>query len=283
MWHEKRSGKHLHRGWMRVGGVFGVAATVVAVGIFAWVAYADGGSCGSEPPVMVILDETATPPAPDPDPTDSVIVTDDPQEFEDIVVLHASLSDLGGVAVISTSPSVYPLPADIQVWATIYSQETLDLWNQTAYTPAFLQGVVVPEVPAIEDAAFDLDVMAPDADAILQHLKLRIRCSDGAAAVVFMVPTGIASANYCIEDGCNAGPWWRRTIVVGGVEVRICCGVQRTICHVVRRLLVWLGPAICGDCEQCYQDCQDCRVSNPCHSCDPCGGSLILCNWFGRC
>ncbi|MEW6200058.1 MAG: hypothetical protein AB1601_15520 [Planctomycetota bacterium] len=282
MWREVRNGKSSRCGCMRFGGVLGVAAAVVAVGVVAWVAYADGGSCGSELPILVNLDETATPPAPDPDPTDSVVVTDDPQEFQDLVALHASLNDLGGVAVISSSPSVYPLPADIQVWATIYSQETLDFWNQTAYTPAFLQGVVVPEVPGIEDAAFDLDVIAPDADAILQHPKLRVRCSDGAAAVVFMVPTGIASANSCIEDGCNAGPWWRRKIPF--TEVRVCCGVQRAICHVVRRLLPSpLGQIGCGDCDQCYHDCQECRVSNPCHSCDRCGGSLILCNWFGQC
>lgn len=276
MCNEERNGKNLRCGWMRVGGVLGVAATVVAVGVLAWVTYADGGPCGSELPILVILDETATPPALDPDPMDSVIITDDPEEFQGVVALHASLNDLGGVAVISASPSVYPLPADIQVWATIYSQETLDFWNQTAYTPAFLQGVVVPEVPGIEDAAFDLDIIAPDADAILQHLKLRIRCNDGAAAVVFMVPTGIASANYCIEDGCNAGPWWQRG--------RICCHTQRLFCHLIKQKLpgvfLFLG---CRNCEQCYQDCWYCRVSNPCHSCDPCGLSIILCHFFGRC
>jgi len=160
-------------------------------------------------------------------------------EFETTVDALTSAELLTGVAIITPIEGVVPMPVDVQVWATVYDQATLDYWAQTQYVPAFLNGVCVPEIPTIQEAVFDLDVIAPDADSVIYPMKLRIR---------------------------------------------ICCHVQRLNCTIVRQLLgSYWGPIVCGNCETCFQQCMNCSVSNPWHSRDPCGLSLILCIWFGHC
>jgi len=187
---------------------------------------------------------------------------------------------LSAAAVITADPELVPIPGDIRVWATVYDQATLNYWIENQITPAFLNEVEVTEIPTLQQAVFDLDIIAPDADNIMYHMKVRIRGSDGAAAVVFMNPTG-GIAHFQQEQAirCNAGPWWHR----GEPTHHVCCDTQHVICIVVRQLLGWLGPFVCGDCDACFQQCNNCQGANPCHDCDPCGLSWVLCHWFGHC
>jgi hypothetical protein len=248
------------------------------VGVVTWhEVLADDPPPPEDSAVVVVLDQVTPGSEPDPDPTDDAIITADQHEFETTVDALTSAELLTGVGIITPIEGVVPMPVDVQVWATVYDQATLDYWAQTQYVPAFLNGVCVPEIPTIQEAVFDLDVIAPDADSVIYHMKLCIRNSDGAAAVVFMVPTGGISQITQVEGvRCDAGPWWHRG--------RICCHVQRLNCTIVRQLLgSYWGPIVCGNCETCFQQCMNCSVSNPCHSCDPCGLSLILCIWFGHC
>lgn len=59
---EERNGKSLRLVRMRVGSALGAVAALGAAGVLSWVAsYADGGSGGGEPPVLVISNEAAPP------------------------------------------------------------------------------------------------------------------------------------------------------------------------------------------------------------------------------
>jgi len=255
-----------------------VARICCLIGIVTWhEVRADDPAAPKDPAVVVVLDQVTPGPQPDPDPTDDAIITATEDEFEATVDALASAELLTGAAIITPVEPIEPMPVDVQVWATVYDQATLDYWAQTQYTPAFLNEVCVPEIPTVEEAVFDLDIIAPDADNVIYHMKVRIRGSDGAAALVFMNPTGgIAQIEQVQGVRCDAGPWWHRG--------RICCHVQRLNCTIVRQLLgFYWGPIVCGNCETCFQQCMNCSVSNPCHSCDPCGLSWILCIWFGHC
>ena len=167
--------------------------------------------------------------------------------------------------------------SSVKVWATIYDPDTIAAWNATGYVPAFLEGVEVDDVP-LDEAVFDLDVVAPDAAGQWYHLTARVRGSDGAIAVVSMQPVVVPTDPLVVDPlaglatrGCNGGPWWRRG--------RICCFTQYLICSTVHQLF----PAYCSQCNDCFWDCIDCNVDDPCHSCGNCGGSQILCYWFGYC
>ena len=71
----------------------------------------------------------------------------------------------------------------------------------------------------------------------------------------------------------------------------VCCLSQAWICRTVNQILGLLGDALCpssycGDCvQECKDGCDDPSKGKPCHSCDPCGGSWILCHivWDGHC
>lgn len=163
----------------------------------------------------------------------------------------------------------------VRAWVTVYDQSTIDMWNAIQATPGFLNGVEANGVPAIADAAFDIDIVAPREIDVYQyyHAKLRIQKSDGAYAVVFMQPTNLQKPDHidCGDIRCDGGPWWKWG--------KVCCTTQHDICTLVH----WLFRSVCGNCDSCYQACIDCSVSNPCHSCGNCGGSQILCRLFGHC
>jgi len=217
-----------------------VARICCLIGIVTWhEVRADDPAAPKDPAVVVVLDQVTPGPQPDPDPTDDAIITATEDEFEATVDALASAELLTGAAIITPVEPIEPMPVDVQVWATVYDQATLDYWAQTQYTPAFLNEVCVPEIPTVEEAVFDLDIIAPDADNVIYHMKVRIRGSDGAAALVFMNPTGgIAQIEQVQGVRCDAGPWWHRG--------RICCHVQRLNCTIVRQLLgFYWGLIVC--------------------------------------
>jgi hypothetical protein len=52
-------------------------------------------------------------------------------EFETTVDALTSAELLTGVAIITPIEGVVPMPVDVQVWATVYDQATLEYWAQT--------------------------------------------------------------------------------------------------------------------------------------------------------
>jgi hypothetical protein len=256
-----------------------LAPTCCLVCIVTWREVRADDPPAQDPGVLVVLDQVT--PAPDlPEPTDAVIVTGVQEDFDCAVDALANAGLLTGVGLITQDAGALPPPVgQVQVSATVYDQATLDYWAQTQYVPAFINEVEVTEIPSVQEAVFDLDISAPDADGVIWDMKVRVRRSDGAAAVVSFGSTRITQLP---QDAilCNAGPWWHR----GEPGYHLCCEVQHAICTVVRQLLgsFW-GPIVCGSCETCYQQCANCSGNNPCHSCDPCGLMWILCHWFGHC
>jgi hypothetical protein len=273
--------------WELTGGVimwskFTIGGVIAAVALAGFVlllrpnvAHGDDGAPPPSGDTLVVLDEAGT--SQGEDPPEGLFITPDRDEFAAAVEAYMSAGSLAGAAVIAPDGPIDPNdpPAYVQGWATVYDQATLDMWNQTGFEPAFVDGVVVDEVD-ISEAVFDLDVVAPNADGDYYHLKARVRASDGAVAVVFYNSCFSSVILAQAEGRCNAGWWWQHG--------KICCHTQMVFCSLARQLLgPILGPCICGNCNTCYQQCLNCAVSNPCHSCDPCGLSIVLCYWFGYC
>jgi hypothetical protein len=255
--------------------VLAVSLAALALLVRPNVAHADGDAPPPNGDMLVVLDESGM--SEGQDPTGGLFITADRVEFAAAVEAYMSAGSLAGAAVIATDAPGDPNepPPYVHGWATVYDQATLDMWNETGYEPAFVNGVIVPEVD-ISEAVFDVDVVAPNADGDYHHLKVRVRASDGAAAVVFYNSSGISVTLNQVADRCDAGRWWQHG--------KICCHTQMIFCSLIRQLLgSTLGPLICGNCNTCYQQCLNCSVANPCHSCYPCGLSEILCIWFGYC
>ncbi len=128
------------------------------------------------------------------------------------------------------------------------------------------------EVPSEKEAAFDLDmdIMGPGemgSGEKWYHIKMRVRASDGALAVVFMYPiqgpaegATAGSTPESPECGSNPGlastkgngPWWP-----------ICCLSQAAICKALDGILWWVDLG----CDKCVKECLDGDKNNPCHSC----------------
>lgn len=202
--------------------------------------------------------------------------TDNSAQRHGSLAARRNRASIAGESVEAAESDALPV-STVKVWATVYDQATIDAWNASGYIPAFLDGVQVDDVP-LDQAVCDLDVIAPDASGEWYHLKMRVRSSDGAIAAVFMEPVIVPADPIPVDyptgepsRGCNGGPWWRRG--------RVCCFAQYLICSTVHRLF----PHYCSQCAECFRDCMNCSVNNPCHSCGDCGGSQILCYFFGHC
>lgn len=198
----------------------------------------------------------------------------DPEEHDDQV----SLDPLR----IPTSASC--TESGMCVWTTIHNQEMLDHWAEIEFMPSLEE---VDEVP-MEEAVLDMDIIAPDADGACQHMKMRIRGSDGAVAVVFVQRCGI-------DDFTDGDIWFGEQDVRGwspcpgaGPYWPVCCWVQGQCCNFWQRLLWWF-PSSIFNCNGCAGECWGCNkshpVNDPCHTCDPWGMSLFLCKFipFGHC
>lgn len=253
----------------------GAALLTLALSLDPPRARADEEPSPASESALVILDKLHPSSEPPIHPTDYLTVATNDADFEAEAERQCTmpLFITGAVICQSTPCEDFPAPVpgepSVKGWATVYDQETLDCWNQNAPPAEFMTEIHDP--PSLNDAVFDLDVIAPDADGVEYHLKLRVRASDGAAGVVYMVPTAMVVPVQWLTARCEAGFWWQ--------FLRICCYTEGLTCNFIHLLL----PALCTQCNDCFNDCYYCRVGNPCHACHACGASGILCHWFGRC
>jgi hypothetical protein len=208
-----------------------------------------------------------------------VTITNSPTVYDTLLSSSADLTTtfqvVTSTAQLDASP--FPIPGSplIQGWVTIYDEQKLDEWVATQFVPGFVNGQEAPGVPSINDAVLDIDIIAPRYLSPYEyyHLKMRVQKSDGAAAVVYFAPAALPKPTGLNDNGlrCNAGPWWQFG--------RVCCHVQFFFCNLTHTLL----PGLCNNCTTCYANCLNCSVNNPCHSCDPCGGTWLICRFFGHC
>jgi len=217
-------------------------------------------------------------------PDQATVVTDSASDFALLVeCLQEEDAFVGTVVVSAFAPGeIEPWPvvscSKTNAWVTVYDSATLESWSQTQFTPGFMNQQEAETIPSVAEAVFDLDVVAPTVINTVEHYKFRVRRLDGAIAIVLQetlgecTPQQAAGGSSC-PPGCNAGPWWCA-----------CCSTQYAICNAIRSI-AFIGPLLCSDCYQrCYVNCRNCP-SNPCHSCDPCGLSWLLCRIvpFGHC
>lgn len=176
---------------------------------------------------------------------------------------------------------------DVDYYQSVWEPELDNDW-----VPGFLDEQEAATPTAVEDALYDLDVWQRVDNETAKIVTLRIGAADGAVSYVTqsLVPCDpIPAGEMTMSAGnCNAGPWWK----LYGIPHRRCCYSQRTLC----RSGAWIvacafhgNRSACRsrcramDCDSCFDECYDCVDSNPCHSCDPCGLSWILCRYFGEC
>lgn len=246
-------------------------------------------------PVLLVYDEFASSRGAAREPNPGVLVTDNLHVFGQWVRQFAGRPGFAGTLGIidcrhpTASAGTVPIaeapgcggggggsgggsaPPAPSVTVLVYDQATLDMWNETGFVPAFMDGVEVEEIP-LEDAVFDLDLEAADQNWSIRHTKLRVRKSDGAIAIVSseIVAEGSSPDDSSVQPTdattCDAGWAWPG-----------CCGVQRVICRAVQNIL-WFLPC---NCSECSKKCSYCCVNNPCHSCGFCGLSWLLCRLPG--
>lgn len=252
----------------RATGGVGVALTLMCS------ALATAADPPPDPGMTIVLDTRATSSTYSP----SLIVTNSPQEYD--TLLSSTLVPFQtSQIIVSSTPQDHP-PFGITngplvtSWVTVYDQSTLDAWNAGESAPGYLSQLETYDVPDVNDAAFDIDTVAPRYLGVYQyyHAKIRVRKLDGAVAVVYMIPvTDPVPEVHGSDIRCNAGFWWD----LG----QFCCWVSGSSCQSNHRLF----PRWCNGCEACAANCYNCAVNNPCHSCDPCGMMWLYCRLFGHC
>ncbi|MCK4340311.1 MAG: hypothetical protein KAY37_01135 [Phycisphaerae bacterium] len=199
------------------------------------------------------------------------LIAHDEAEFETLLGQYEFDPRFMGTVVVTDgviSPQWPPSDfGDAHVRLTIFDQATLDEWEQTQYTPGFLQDPprIIDEVPEIGEAVFDMELWQREGHASMGYYHMRVRAPDGAIALVSAEHETQVVANQLVGGDkmiTRAGPWWW-----------LCCLSQFVICETIHQILPFLPL-------NCYSDCWwACRwggVSNPCHSCDPWGLSLVL-------
>ena len=69
--------------------------------------------------------------------------------------------------------------------------------------------------------------------------------------------------------GCAGGLWH---------TLGVCCVSQHAFCTAINGI-PFIGPLLCSNCySRCYTACRYGCISDPCHSCDPCGFTWLLCH-----
>ncbi len=143
-------------------------------------------------------------------------------------------------------------------------------WGQTGFNP-FKESTGVSE-PALhirgdialtEGGRGEFVIATGDSGSWVESWKLK----GGAEAAQFNAKD-TASANAAPLKACGGGPWWP-----------LCCSTQYSICNAIHGI-PFIGPLLCSNCySSCYLSCRYGCINNPCHSCDPCGLTWLLCRF----
>ncbi len=163
---------------------------------------------------------------------------------------------------------------------------TIEEWGQTGFNP-FNKKATRLSSPAVKirgdiglpgGGRGDFVIAAGDTGTWVESWILT---DDGGVGSPFgtsaLESAGVAAAPWVLppqNKGCGGGPWWWA-----------CCWSQYTICYAINSIPV-IGPLLCSNCySSCYQTCRYGCINNPCHSCDPCGLTWLLCHFVpgGNC
>ena len=226
-------------------------------------------------------------------PSDDEALATTEAEFQSLLQQYADLPGFRGTIIVTDDPNTTetwpPVDTgvthlrirfrDVAYYNNVWVPQIGDDW-----IPGFLDRVEVDPAPTPGEGLYDMDVWQVTDESTATIVTLRVAVADGAIGVVSTEVVAYESQPLGERAGCSAGDWWQFG--------RTCCRSQRFLCHAN----VWIvacafhdHPLACAftcfvmDCDDCYQDCMNCQPSNPCHSCDPCGLSWILCHAFGDC
>lgn len=152
----------------------------------------------------------------------------------------------------------------------IQDMNKLRAWEQAGFNP-FQESTGMSEpalyikgdIALVEGGRGEFIIASGDSGSWLESWKMRdgpstLLRSDGRLA--------IGKAGAAVQ-GCDAGPFWQ--------FLRLCCRTQYLFCNAISRI-PFIGWFCKNKCQSCTKACDDC-VKNPCHSCDPCGLTWLLC------
>lgn len=210
-------------------------------------------------------------------------------EFSELIEAYAGYPRFLGTIVVTDDlnvPSVWPPAAagathlrltfhDLAHYTEVWQKRLEEGW-----TPGFIDKQMAFPPPSPEEVLLTIDWWQRLDHETSVLARMAVRAEDGAIAIVSMkwssnpIETGQdlyaerAPRRRIAQRGverCDAGPWWQ--------FFQLCCHSQAFFCDLVG----WLFLCSAEECTVCVNQCMTCSVDNPCHSCDPCGLTWLLC------
>lgn len=216
------------------------------------------------------------------EPTANQVVATTEAEFVSLVAQFSTDPDFVGTIIITDGPApggTWPpcTEGTNHVWLRFndlsYYQNVWLPSIQSGWTPGYAQGIEADPAPKASQAVCTVRQWSVDDPSARsnEHRRtlMRIAKTGGAFGVVWSVieagdPNPLPKSTLS-ATGCDAGPWWPT-----------CCRTQELFCNLLCGWMRLLGISIC---DSCVQNCDNCSVANPCHSCDPCGLTWLLCQF----
>jgi len=279
--------------------IIGVGFCALLLTFSAWqIVSASNGSDGSDrylkgalstAPVTAVLNTLSNKLPPLQAPEDKIVAQSVP-EFAELIEVYNGDSHLRGTLVVTDDPNVPAVWPPVDAGATHLRLTFHDLayyteiWQRrldNGWTPGFIHKQMAFPPPSPEEIIFTIDwwQRLDEENSVLA--KMAVSAEDGAIAIVSMEwttdPIGLDQdlsndrtprrrLAYRGVERCDAGPWWQL--------FQLCCHSQVFFCDLVG----WLFGCSSADCTTCFDKCMACSVDDPCHSCDPCGLSWLLCH-----
>ena len=238
-------------------------------------------------PVTVVLNSLADrlPPRPE---GDGKVVTGTAMGLAGLIEANQWDRRFQGTLVVTDDPSV---PADwpptdrgaTHVRLTFHDLDYYtEVWRprmEAGWTPGLLNEEMAFPPPGPDEVIFTIDWWQRIDEENTLLARIAVRAEDGAVAIVSMswgrepirgnrtpsVERGTHGTADRKLDRCDAGPWWQL--------FQLCCHSQAYFCDLVG----WLLGCTATECTTCFNQCMFCTVDDPCHACDPCGLTWLIC------